>query len=81
MKRRKPSTVIRSIIKTLKEKPLSLRALETKVNTNDKTVKDYTALLQDLHIIKLKKLKIGKRIITKAELTQSGRKLKFTNGM
>ena len=77
MERRKPSIVIRDIIKTLKEKSLSLRALETKVNTNNKSIKDYTLLLQDLHIVKLKKLKIGKRLITQAELTPLGRKLKF----
>ena len=76
MIRRKPSIIIKEIINKLKEKPLSLRALETKINTNDKTIKEYSILLQDLNILKLKKIKKGKRIITKAELTSLGKKLK-----
>lgn len=76
MERRKPAVIIKEIIKMLKERPLSLRALETKINTNDKTIKEYTLLLQDLNILQLKKVMKGKRIITKTELTLSGRKIK-----
>ena len=76
MIRRKPSTIIREIIRALKEKPLSLRALDIKLNTSSRTIKEYTALLQDLGILKLSKIKKGKKIITKAELTELGKKIK-----
>ena len=76
MIRRKPPIIIKEIINKLKEKPLSLRALETKIDTNDKTIKEYALLLEDLNILRLKKIKKGKRTITKAELTSSGKKLK-----
>ena len=68
MERRKPAMIIKEIIRELKGGPLSLRALETKINTNDKTIKEYILLLQDLNIIKLKKETKGKRVTTKAEL-------------
>ena len=76
MIRRKPALIIKEIIKVLREKSLSLRALETKVNTNDKTIKEYTLLLQDLNILKLNKIKKGTKVITKAELTPTGKKVR-----
>jgi len=65
MIRRNPSMIIKDIVRKLSDKPLSLRALETKIDTNDKTIKEYTSLLCDLNILKLKKINKGRKVITK----------------
>ena len=76
MTRRKPSDIIRGIIHVLTEKPLSLRALETKMNTNDRTIRNYTQLLKDLNLLSLKKIQKGKKVITCVELKPTAKKLK-----
>ena len=75
MTRRKPAEIIRGILRILREKPLSLRALETKMNTNDRTIREYTKLLEELSMLKLKQIRRGKRITTQAELEPKTKKL------
>ena len=39
MERRKPAIIIKEIIYVLREGPLALRAIESKVDTNNKTIR------------------------------------------
>lgn len=71
MKKRRPSQIIREIVKTLRsEGELSLRALETKLNANNETIKDYALLLNDLGLIQMKKEKKGSKTITKVRINR-----------
>jgi predicted transcriptional regulator len=74
MNRRKASELIRTIIRIIGDQELSLRAIETKANTSDKSVKDYVELLQDLGITKIKHIKKGKKTISRVKLTKQGKK-------
>ena len=75
--KRKPIILFMQIIKVLKDGPLSLRSLDIKLNTSSQTILSYTEILQQLGILKLRKIAKGKKITTKAELTPYGRKLKL----
>ena len=75
--RRKQHELFEEIIKTLKDKPLSLRRLDIKVNTGSETIRQYLRSLEKLNIVALKKKRKGKLEMTYAELTQHGKKLRF----
>ena len=72
MKRRKAVTIIRLLMQLLKSRPLSLRALEKKVNTNQKTVRDCIELLTELGIVELRVERIGRSKVSRVELTAVG---------
>lgn len=76
MGRRKPAMIIKEILHVLKEKPHSLRALESKINTNDRTIKEYTSLLSDLNLIKLSNETRGLRSVTIAQILPAGQAVK-----
>ena len=70
MTKRKGSDIIRAIIQILKQNPggLALRALESKVDTNTSTIKDYCTLLAELSLIELIQEEKGSKTITKAKI-------------
>ncbi len=68
------------IINTLKEKPISLRKLETKINTGYNPIKLHCKELEFLGIVKIiKTIKNSKngRIYSIVELTDYGKKIKL----
>ena len=68
---------MREIIKTLRDGPLSFRALETKVNTDDQTIRDYVEFLQQLKVVRVKTTRVGRRERRYAELTAFGRSVRL----
>lgn len=76
MKRRKPTILILEILSVLQNGPLSLRAIDIKLNTSSRSIKEYCTLLQKLGLVKLKQKKLNGKIATYAELTKQGTKLK-----
>lgn len=76
-KRRKPAVIMRDIIRALRGGPLSFRALETKVNTDDKTISNYVQILQQFRAVRVKTHRNGKRRFRTAELTSFGRMVKL----
>lgn len=75
--RRNSLAILKQIIKAIREKPASLRSLQTKINADDKMIKKYTEILETLDVIKITKFKKLKKDVAHAELTQHGKKLKF----
>ena len=69
----------KKIIKALQEKPMSLRKLETKLNTGYNPVKLHCKELEFLGIVKIIKTKENSkngRAYSKVELTEYGKLLK-----
>ena len=65
----------KAIIRALKNNSLSLRRLETKLDTNNKTILMHVKELEYLGVIKIKKVKNPKnnRISTVVELSEYGK--------
>ena len=76
--RRKTTNIIREIIGVLKNKPLSLRALDIKLNTGSNTIRDCVFLLEDMGIVKIKTSKKQSKIIRHVSLTSKGSRLKLS---
>ena len=71
--RRTAREIIKDIIIVLKDKPLSLRSMERIVNADNRMIKKYVGILEELKIVKLSRK--GKYNALHAELTRFGRRL------
>ena len=71
--RRTAKEIIRDIIVALQNKPLSLRSMERVVNADNRMIKKYVRILEELKIVKLTRK--GKYNALHAELTRWGKRL------